>query len=172
MVKETAKKPRKSTKKEPELPLGSSLAEMLGMEEIATIPYIEPTIVKLSPFDFINEITYGKKNLIVDEETEKQYIPFIINKGLSQYQDCILWTNHMNSRPHIPKNAQNQFLLNIIVKKKRFTTWAKKDDNENLDMVMEYYGYSRSKALSALSILSEDDLSYIRSKLFKGGTSG
>ena len=30
----------------------------------------------MNPFDFINAINFTKKNLIVDEETEKAYQPF------------------------------------------------------------------------------------------------
>jgi hypothetical protein len=36
---------------------------------------------------------------------------------------------------------------------------------------MEYFGYSSEKALEALNILTEEQLSMIREKLFKGGKS-
>jgi len=31
----------------------------------------------MSPFDYVNQILQGKKNLIVDEITEKEYSPFL-----------------------------------------------------------------------------------------------
>ncbi len=38
----------------------------------------------MSPFDFINQINHGKTNLIDEKpELEKEYKPFIINRGLS-----------------------------------------------------------------------------------------
>ena len=37
----------------------------------------------MNPFKYLNEINYGKRNIMVDEETEKAYAPFIINRSLS-----------------------------------------------------------------------------------------
>ena len=39
----------------------------------------------------------------------------------------------------------------------------------NGKLVKEYFGYSDSKAVDALSILTEDQLVMIKEKLFKGG---
>jgi hypothetical protein len=159
--------PRKP-KIEPEI---ISLASMLGMEETIEIIQEEYKPVKLSPFDFLNEISYGKNNIIVDDDTERQYEPFVVNKGLSQSRDAVQYMNYMNCRPHIPKKAQFLFLLNIIPKRKRYDKWAKAEENPDLDMVMEFYNYSREKALSIMKILSSDDLLYIKQKMFKGGIS-
>ena len=43
----------------------------------------EYKIPSISPFDFANAITENKKDLIVDEWSERQYNAFIINKSLS-----------------------------------------------------------------------------------------
>ena len=40
----------------------------------------EHKLKKISPFDFANSI-YNKENLIVDERTEKEYNPFIVNRA-------------------------------------------------------------------------------------------
>jgi hypothetical protein len=40
---------------------------------------------------------------------------------------------------------------------------------DNLEYVKEYYGYSNSKAKSALEILSDEQISAIKQKLNKGG---
>lgn len=62
------------------------------------------------------------------------------------------------------------FLLNSISKKKRFSKWHKKDaETESLRLVKEYFGYSDAKANEALSILTEDQLTMIKEKLYKGG---
>ena len=45
----------------------------------------------------------------------------------------------------------------------------KKDNIKDLEVVKEYFGYSNEKAKSALKILSEKDISYIKEKLEKGG---
>jgi hypothetical protein len=150
---------------------GNSLAELLGMD-----PYVPPELVedtkvkKLSPFDFIGAINYDKKQLIVDDETEKQYNAFIVNRGLSNSMDTVIYANEMNSRPHIEKKAQFAFLLKTVTKRKRYEKWAKPEEIENLEMVKEYYGYGNDKAMTALSILTPDQLDYISNKLNKGGT--
>jgi len=35
----------------------------------------------MSPFDFVKQILQGKKQLIVDEYTEKEYVPFLVNRS-------------------------------------------------------------------------------------------
>ena len=34
----------------------------------------------MSPFEFVNEITFGKKDLFEDSQADKDYIPFIVNR--------------------------------------------------------------------------------------------
>ena len=103
----------------------------------------------MTPFDFLNEINQGKKDLMVDDidhQVEKQYNPFIINRGLSYFLDTIMDANEMNIRHHLDKKLQNSYLLNIIRKKKRFSKWHKAEKSELLEIVMEFYGYSIKRA--------------------------
>lgn len=72
----------------------------------------------MTPFDFVNQIMQGKKQLIVDELTEKEYVSFIVNKTLSYHKDCLMYVNEMNKRHFIDKKLQNDFLLNTIRSKK------------------------------------------------------
>ena len=55
----------------------------------------------LSPFDFVTSISFSKQNLITESEwpdaTEKEYLPFMVNKALSYFQDTILFSNEMRS---------------------------------------------------------------------------
>ena len=124
----------------------------------------------MTPFDFINAINLTKKNLFEDPQAEKDYVPFLVNRGLSYFPDTVLYANEMNRNSGIPKDWQFSFFLNTIPKKKRFSKWHKKDaDSESLTLVKEYFGYSSEKALEALSILSDDQLAMIKEKLYKGG---
>ena len=50
----------------------------------------------MNPFKYLNEINYGKRNIMVDEETEKAYAPFIINRSLSYFPDTVALANEMN----------------------------------------------------------------------------
>lgn len=124
----------------------------------------------MSPFDFINAINLTKKNLFEDPQAHKDYVPFIVNRGLSYFPDTILYANAMNMHSDVPKDWQFSYFLNTIPKKKRFSKWAKKEaETEPLKLVMEYFGYSSEKANEALSILSEEQLAMIKEKLYKGG---
>lgn len=130
----------------------------------------EPKQPAMSPFDFINAINYTKEDLMVDEWSEKQYIPYIVNKGLSYGVDTAVFANEMNSRPHLDKKLQFQFLINTIRPRKRFNKWIKGEKIEAMEVIKEYYGYSTEKAKQALSILSNEQIDYLKEKLKKGGT--
>jgi hypothetical protein len=124
----------------------------------------------MTPFDFINAINLTKKNLFEDPQAEKDYLPFLVNRGLSYFPDTVLYANEMNRNSGIPKDWQFSFFLNTIPKKKRFSKWHKKDaDSDSLTLVKEYFGYSSEKALEVLSILSDEQLAMIKEKLYKGG---
>lgn len=124
----------------------------------------------MTPFDFVNAINFTKQDLFEDPQATKDYIPFIVNRGLSYFPDTVLYANEMNLHNDISKDWQFYFFLNSIVKKKRFSKWHKKDaDSEPLRLVMEYFGYSSEKAEEALTILNDAQLAMIKEKLYKGG---
>jgi|TARA_R110000803_G_scaffold46198_16_gene97126 hypothetical protein len=125
----------------------------------------------MNPFAFVNAINLDKKDLMVDDLTEKQYVPFMVNRQLSYFQDTVLVANEMNRYHYLDKKLQFHFLLNIVRKRKRFSKWAKADSIDDMEIVKEYYGYSNEKARQALSILSREDLELIKSKVDKGGRS-
>lgn len=126
---------------------------------------------KISPFDFVNAIHYTKEKLIVDEWSEKQYNPFVVNKSLSFGADTVIPANEMNSRPHIEKRLQFDFLINTIRPRKRFNKWLKADNIEDLEVVKRYYNYNTEKAQQALRILSPEQLNIIKERLNTGGLS-
>jgi hypothetical protein len=124
----------------------------------------------MSPFDFINAIMQSKKNLIVDEETEKEYVPFIINRGLSYHRDCILYANEMNRHHFIDKKLQHDFLINSIRSKKRpFVKWAKPEKSDDLECIKTVYEFSESKAREAARILSKEQIQQLKEKTQTGG---
>ena len=80
--------------------------------------------------------------------------------------------NEMNIHHQLDKKLQFDFLINIIRSKKRFSKWAKKQDDENLELVMQHYGYSYEKAKQVLPLLSNDQIITIKKKRFEGGSDG
>jgi hypothetical protein len=126
----------------------------------------------MKPFDFVNAITYNKQDLFSDSQANKDYVPFIVNRALSYFPDTVLYANEMNRSNTIPKEWQFNFLRSSIPKRKRFSKWAKKNqDPEALSVVCEYYKYSSEKAMEALSILSIEQIDYIKQQMDKGGKS-
>lgn len=128
----------------------------------------------ISPFDYLNSInSQAKKNLMHgtdnDELAEKSYKPWLINKGLSYFEDTIAVANEMNVHHDLDNKLQYNFLLNIVRPRKRFSKWFKKEADGDLEAVSEYYGYSNVKAAQALSVLSSEQLQQIKEKLEKGG---
>lgn len=124
----------------------------------------------MSPFDYVNDILQGKKNLITDELSESLYNPFLTNRSLSYHFDCILFANEMNRRHHTDKKLQYDFLINTVRSKKRpFAKWIKNEKSENLECIKTYFQFSDSKAREVLDILSDDDIKKIREETDIGG---
>lgn len=124
----------------------------------------------MSPFDYVNEILQGKKNLIVDEHTEKAYEPFLVNRALSYHFDCIMFANEMNRRPFVDKKLQNDFLINTVRSRKRpFNKWVKAEKSEDIACIKTFYGLSTAKAQEALSLLNEEQLQQLKEKTAEGG---
>ena len=120
-------------------------------------------------FKYLNEINYGKRNIMVDEETEKAYVPFVINRSLSYFPDTVAIANEMNKYHHLDSRLQFSFLINIIRKRKRFSKWIKPEIENDVEVVKEYYGYSNEKARQILPLLTPEQIQTIRKKVNKGG---
>ena len=124
----------------------------------------------MNPFDYVNQILYGKKNLIVDEESEKGYTPFLINRSLSYHKDCIAYANEMNSRHHLDKKLQYDFFLNTIRSQKRpFAKWVKSEKSEDIECIKAIYGFSDTKAREALRLLSNEQIQQLKEQTDIGG---
>lgn len=124
----------------------------------------------MNPFDYVNSILHDKKNLIVDEITEKAYSPFLTNRSLSYHKDTIFYAQDMNTNHHLDKKLQFDYLINNIRSfKRKNTKWSKRKEDKDIDAIKEFYGYNYLKAKAALSILSQDQLKDIKKSLEKGG---
>ena len=128
----------------------------------------------MSPFDFINDINFGKKNLLKDDDKgilEKEYNSFIINRGLSYFSDTVLYANEMNLRHELDKRMQNDYLLHSIRPKKRFSKWSKNKKEERVDLIKQYFNYSNQKAREVLDIITDEEYNQIKQAFETGGTS-
>ena len=126
----------------------------------------------MNPFDYVNSINSGKNLLDESDDKEvvvKDYNPFMTNRALSYHNDTLMLANAMNQFSHLDKDLQYLFFINTVRPKKRFAKWAKPEKNDDLNIIVEYYGYSYEKAKQVLDLFSNEDLDRMRKKLEKGG---
>ena len=120
----------------------------------------------MNPFDYVTAI-YEKKSI----NSIAGYNPYLANHSLSNNLDTVLVANEMNSHPNLPPEAQFDFLYYSVRKGKRWGKWNKPKEHPHLEVVMNYYQCSKSKALAALRLLSQKDIKSIIESQDKGGTS-
>jgi len=118
-------------------------------------------------WDIINSINLSKKNLYESGDmTDKEYLPFIVNKSLSYFNDTLFHANEMNVHYHLPKQMQYEYLLTQIRPRKRFSKWLKKTEDKDVDYIMAYYNISNKRAIEYKSLLSKSQLQKIRDTMF------
>lgn len=120
----------------------------------------------MNPFELIKSISSSKKDIL---ENEKEYNAFMVNRGLSYFPDTVIYANEMNKFHHLDGKLQYHFLINIVRKRNRFSKWNKSVDDENINAIKTYYGYSNEKARDVLPLLSNDNLNIIRNRIQHGG---
>ena len=141
---------------------------------------------KLTPFTFINSINQGRKGkhllqdcsaddsieMVNPDSADKQYVPFIINRGLSYFKDTALFANEMNIKNHLPSRMQYDFYRNIVSPKRRFSKWGKKEKaNNDIKLIQKAYDYSRQKAEAVYPIFTKKQLNELKALYDKGGVS-
>lgn len=119
----------------------------------------------MNPFDCLNAIN----NKTEVEFNEKSYPAFMVNRGLSYFQDTVLIANEMNIKHHIDSLIQFDFYRIIVRKKKRFSKWHKASKDDNIDVIKEYFGYSNDKARQVRDLFSDQDIQEMKLTLQKGG---
>ncbi|MBT4995452.1 MAG: DNA polymerase clamp loader subunit A [Hellea sp.] len=130
-------------------------------------------VKEITPFDFMNAASFSKDDLIANHENpemaENLYVPYIVNRGFTNFEDSILHANEMNQRAHLFKDAQFQYYRGVLRKRKRFSKWPKADKSKDLDAIQEVYQCNRTIAKLYLKALSTADLKEVHSKLSTGG---
>ena len=126
-----------------------------------------------SPFDFMNAVSFSKEDLIRNadnpEMVEKEYVPYMVNRGFANFEDTILHANEMNQRAHLFNGAQFDYYRGALRKRKRFSKWPKADKSKDLDAIQQVYQCNRTVAKMYLKALSTDQMKQVHSKLFTGG---
>ena len=139
---------------------------------------------KLSFFDIVSNINAGPKSpdILGDEVTahseeatslespEKAYVPFMVNRSMSYFQDTVLFANEMNRYASLPPRMQYDFFRNTIRPRRRFSKWFKAiPDDRDIEVIKEHYGYSSEKARQVLPLFTPAALEELHSLRDKGG---
>ena len=129
--------------------------------------------MSISPFDFVNAITYNKQDMFAQDQkySDSQYNKFLINKALSYFPDTILYANEANRiLQEVPNQSHFDFYRFVVEKKRRFAKWAKKTDNQKVDLLCKHYQVNIDVARQYAEIISDEDYKYIESLYDKGGS--
>lgn len=119
--------------------------------------------------DIITSIQQTKK-VVVTQENERDYVPFVVNRSISFHLDMVMAANVMNMNPLIDNLLQYHYLLHSVRGYKRpFQKWQKREDVDNLSLIKDFYGYSNEKAKEALSLLTAEQIKIIKNDMDKGG---
>lgn len=119
-----------------------------------------------SPWDYLKSVTYTKDDIMTDGS---DYAPWIVNIALSHHLDTVAIAAEVSAMHRLPHRMQYDFLLHGIRKRKRFSKWPKVEEHPDLELVAEYYGFSKAKAREAVQILTEQELEEIRDSMYRGG---
>lgn len=135
---------------------------------IKTLAKLENGFVDLFK-DIIGGILWNKAKIFEDPEAQKAYLPFMVNRALSMHQDSLFYANEMNLYSQLDKKTQIDFYLNTIRPRKRpFVKWSKPIKVEDLDAVKTYYGYSDRRAMEAMKLLTEEQITFIKMRTDTG----
>lgn len=119
--------------------------------------------------EILPAILQHKPEVFDDPEAEKVYTPFIVNRALSYHADTVFHANQMNQLHQLGKRPQIDFYLNTIrVGRRPFVRWAKTVKIDDLEAVKTYYGYSDRRALEAMRILSDEQITEIKQRINTG----
>ena len=71
----------------------------------------------MNPFEYVNSINMTKKDIMIDDLSEKAYAPFMINRSLSYFNDTVLMANEMNIKHHLDANTGRLSNKNMLQSK-------------------------------------------------------
>lgn len=112
-----------------------------------------------------------KKGYYMDgqEGTEAKYPSFMINRALSQYEDCVLMANMMNHLSILDAKLQYDFLVHTVAPKRRFSKWAKATKSDDILTISKAYNISCKKAEEVMALFSAEEMDALRESIATGG---
>jgi len=119
------------------------------------------------PFEFINSI--NDHNYVADDNDLKDYNPFLTMINFSFFPDTILIANQLNMYGRVTKKQHYDYLFFSVSRKKRYSKWFKKENDEDISFLQEVFKCSYVKAKEYSNLLTELQKKELRKKWEKGG---
>lgn len=127
-------------------------------------------ITEISIWDYINMISSSKEVPSFDEEFNKVYNPFVVNRFFSLSGEAnIVVVNEINKMPALGKREHFLFLHSIIPKSKRRYKWPKRKKDEKLILIMEVFQCSYDKAKLFADLITDEQFMELHASTYKGG---
>jgi hypothetical protein len=128
----------------------------------------------MTPFDIINDLSLGKKDLIRTSDNpelvEKTvFNAWLTNKQFSLFVDTVMYANEINMYHHLPNLLIHDFYKYSLRPKKRMTKWPKKISDGDIEIISQFYNISHRRAEEYLSLLSPEQIGTIKSQMETGG---
>lgn len=125
-------------------------------------------------FDYISDINYKEIKILSEgkgweEQDDRDYNSFVVNRTLSYFNDTVAYANEMNFRAFLANRSQFDFLINTVRKRKRFAKWIKPIIGSDIDVIKKYYECNTKIANMYLCILTTEQVDELREKVSKGG---
>lgn len=128
-----------------------------------------------SPFDFVKSFTTTKESLYDNESLfQKEYVPFVINRALSNDPKCTLFAEMMDNYALLDKKLQHDFYFYGIPKMRTGKMWSKKEESEDLsesaNLISRDLNVSLKRAYELLPLI--DDEAIMKLSRAQGGKVG
>lgn len=122
---------------------------------------VEVSIKETTPFDFVNDVSFDKQYLY-EGSAGRNFKPFLVNKALSAFPDCLQAVVFLNENHGLSEKMQHDYLFYGLTKRKRFKRdgWLKKTDAEKrelsvLEDVAVVIGYNLQRTKQFWSMLDD-----------------
>jgi hypothetical protein len=120
-------------------------------------------------FPFLDDISEKKQDLLrtgVYREEDYEKIAFLVNRGLSQHLDCILYVDEINTMRWLPAQMRYDYLMATISPRERRGKWAAKDENiEEIRAIAQWFGVNLLRARGMRELLRDEQVSTIVKKV-------
>jgi len=121
---------------------------------------------KFTIFDWLNEITYSKRNWSeFNEEEKNEFNSYMINRFLSMDKDYIELVNFIQTIPYTEKEKYYNIYKQLIPKRKVWLKYIKskiKDPNSELiEIIANHFEFSQREAKIYLEYLGKDEIQNI-----------